>query len=207
MAAIPSRQRNKNGIGGGSTPRRHGAGGGAPFSSRDSPGHNNGTVRGTGAWGTGRLERSSPHFSHQAKAPPPQQHYHGQSSHGSGDGYRVACRDRWINVTKTMVGERTEVTTTNGYVYEGICHVITPGDPAAGGTRGMYKVRSLFAEGSFREQLTGAGSHKEHVKKKNWKKSKRQTCGILRCRHFISTDVGRWGRGVLRSFPHGASFT
>ena len=158
MAAIPSRQRNKNGIGGGSTPRRHGAGGGAPFSSRDSTGHNNGTVRGTGAWGTGRLERSSPHFSHQAKAPPQQQHYHGQSSHGD----RVACRDRWINITKTMVGEKSEVTTTNGCVYEGVCHVITPGDPAAGGTRGMYKVRSLFTAQQVVSESSSPRVHHTH---------------------------------------------
>ena len=52
-----------------------------------------------------------------------------------------------------MAGERSEVTTTSGCVYEGVCHVITPGDPAAGGTRGMYQVRSLFTvllAGSFR---------------------------------------------------------
>ena len=143
MAAIPSRQRNKNGIGGGSTPRRHGAGGGAPFPSRDSPSHNNGTVRPSGAWGTGRLERSSPHFSHQAKAAPlAPQH---QSSHGSSsDAYRVACRDRWINITKTMMGERTEITTISGCVYEGVCHVVTPGDPTGSGARGMYQVHFAF---------------------------------------------------------------
>lgn len=47
-----------------------------------------------------------------------------------------------MNVTKTMMGERAEITTTSGCVYEGVFHVLTPGDdPRPGGKRGMYRVR------------------------------------------------------------------
>lgn len=47
-----------------------------------------------------------------------------------------------MNVTKTMMGERAEITTISGCVYEGVFHVLTPGDdPRPGGKRGMYRVR------------------------------------------------------------------
>ena len=47
-----------------------------------------------------------------------------------------------MNVTKTMMGERAEITTTDGCVYEGVFHVLTPADdPRPGGKRGMYRVR------------------------------------------------------------------
>lgn len=143
MAALPSRHRNKGGIGGGSTPRRNGAGGGGPasFAARESPGSNNGAPRGSGAWGTGRLGRSFPP-ARQTTMPHNHHHHHHhvQTSSSAGDAYKVACRDRWINVTKTMMGERAEITTTSGCVYEGVFHVLTPVDPTPGGTRGMYQV-------------------------------------------------------------------
>lgn len=51
-----------------------------------------------------------------------------------------------MNVTKTMMGERAEITTTNGCVYEGVFHVLNPAgdDPRPGGRRGMYRVRLVF---------------------------------------------------------------
>lgn len=71
------------------------------------------------------------------------QHQHQQQQHGAADGYKVACRDRWMNVTKAMMGERAEITITSGCVYEGVFHVLSPGeDPRPGAKRGMYRVRA-----------------------------------------------------------------
>lgn len=105
-----------------------------------------------GAWGSGRLERSAPAFSASKQqhgggggsGSVPQQQQQQQHSAGApgSDGYKMACRDRWMNVTKTMMGERAEITTTSGCVYEGVFHVLTPGDdPRPGAKRGMYRVR------------------------------------------------------------------
>ncbi|CAM9830872.1 unnamed protein product, partial [Ectocarpus sp. 6 AP-2014] len=140
-------------MGGGS----RGTAGGSSFSSRDSPrGNSNSSANGggstprgsgnsgMGAWGSGRLERSAPAFSaskqqHGGGGSVPQQQ-HSAGAPGS-DGYKMACRDRWMNVTKTMMGERAEITTTSGCVYEGVFHVLTPGeDPRPGAKRGMYRV-------------------------------------------------------------------
>ncbi len=47
-----------------------------------------------------------------------------------------------MNVTKAMMGERAEIATTSGCVYEGVFHVLSPGeDPRPGAKRGMYRVR------------------------------------------------------------------
>lgn len=149
MASIPRpmRSSSKNSMGGGSR------GGGF---SRDSPRGGNsangstprGSSGGTGAWGTGRLDRSSPVFSASKQQQgssggggDQQQQQHPAGASGSSS-YKMACRDRWMNVTKTMMGERAEITTTSGCVYEGVFHVLTPGDdPRPGGKRGMYRVR------------------------------------------------------------------
>lgn len=121
--------------------------------SRDSPrGRSNGcTPRGggggggTGAWGSGRLDRSLPARHGNGGDAGGQQQQRSPSAAGvnAGDGYKVACRDRWMNVTKTMMGERAEITTISGCVYEGVFHVLTAGnDP--GGKRGVYRVRCCF---------------------------------------------------------------
>lgn len=132
MSTIPRRNSGFRGSIGGGTPRgpRHSSGGGVLSSSSFGPSRDqigSSTSRSTGAWGTGGVgsnrlsERSAPTMP-------------------VGDAYKVACRDRFINLTSTMMGERAEVTTVNGCVYDGVLCVLTPRDPEPSGTRGCYKV-------------------------------------------------------------------
>lgn len=141
MATLP---RRKSGMGsaGGSTPRgpRHSSGGGGSTPGPSFRDHAPRTP--AGAWGSGRMgERVSPTMPLSAGGGG-NGVGGGRAGSGSpqGDRYRVACRDRWINVTKTMMGERAEIVTVNGCTYEGVIHVLTPVDPAPGGTRGLYQV-------------------------------------------------------------------
>lgn len=167
---------NKNSMGGGSRgggggfstssrdSPRHGS------STSSTNGGTNGTAPrgnsgGTGAWGSGRPSFAAPPKQQQQQQQHGHGHGHGHGSNSSsstgsqqqqrssstaaaavGDGYKLACRDRWMNVTKTMMGEHAEITTTSGCVYEGVFHVLNPAgdDPRPGGRRGMYRVRLAF---------------------------------------------------------------
>ena len=149
MASTLSRRK---GVG---TPRRNngaGSSGPTPFSARESMSHTNGAPHGTGVWETGRLERSLPsvhHHSTMSSSSHHHQHHHQQAvlhnnyNASSGkNGYKTACRDRWINTSKTMMGERAEVAMSSGCIYEGVIHVLTPSGPTPGGSRSMYQVRT-----------------------------------------------------------------
>lgn len=133
MATVPSRQqRPKNGGIAGASPRHSGNG---SFSARESPGNGAPPPHPRGAWGAGRANCSEvQRSSGDASKPPPQQ----------SSAYTAACRDRWVNITKAMMGEKTEIASINGCVYEGVFHVLTPADPKPGGTRGMYQVCLLY---------------------------------------------------------------
>lgn len=145
MASVPRPVRNTRGGLKGAFSRGSPRGGGGPENSQHG---RQVQASGMGAWGSGRLERNSPARQGNGSDAGGQQQQRSPSSAGGGnvrDGYRVACRDRWMNVTKTMMGERAEITTTSGCVYEGVFHVLTPGDdPTPGGKRGMYRVRFLL---------------------------------------------------------------
>lgn len=136
MATLPRRNSGLRGGIAGGTPRgpRHSTGSGPPSStfgsSRDQA--TNSTPRATGAWGTGGVGSGSRVSERSSPARP-----------AGGDAYKVACRDRWIDVTRTMMGQKAEITTTDGCTYEGVFHVLTPAEPAPGSTGGLYKVRVM----------------------------------------------------------------
>ncbi|CAM9589647.1 unnamed protein product [Chrysoparadoxa australica] len=44
----------------------------------------------------------------------------------AGDAYDITCRDRFIGIAKSMVGERVEVQMKDGSTHEGIFHTCTP---------------------------------------------------------------------------------
>lgn len=166
MATLP-RRKGLGGPGLGATTPRRGSHG-SSFGSRDHGGSSGSTPRGgpgpppPNAWG--RVERSS--------APPPAAVAMSPSSIPAGDAYKVACRDRWINVTKTMMGERAEVVMLSGCTYDGVFFVLTPVDPTPGqqqGRRGgMYTVRfgvgvGLGLSGVFRKLLHNTSKAQLHV--------------------------------------------
>lgn len=59
--------------------------------------------------------------------------------------YDAACRDRWVNVSKNMMGERAEIAMSCGTIYDGVIHVIAP----AVGSRGVYQVKGFFGGCGF----------------------------------------------------------
>lgn len=59
--------------------------------------------------------------------------------------YDAACRDRWVNVSKNMMGERAEIAMSCGTIYDGVIHVIAP----AVGSRGVYQVKCFFGGCGF----------------------------------------------------------
>lgn len=74
------------------------------------------------------------------------------------DAYKVACRDRWINVTKTMMSERAEIITTNGCTYEGVFHLLTPVNVLPDGNRGLYQVRCFCVTSHHYQKLGEVGA-------------------------------------------------
>lgn len=141
MATLPRRKSAGGGIAGtgGTTPR------GSRGTHGTSFGRDHGSARGgagvppppPNAWGRIPTERIS-------AAPAPPAKCSAVAGVALADGYKVACRDRWINVTKTMMGEKAEIVTMSGCTYEGVFHVLTPVDPMPGqqgrNNGGMYQV-------------------------------------------------------------------
>lgn len=155
MASTISRRKSL-----GNPRRNEGAGGSSPnpFFARESTGQTHVTPNCTWAWGAGRLDRSSfsghPHsamptpWAQQQHHQQQQQQLQHQSSHArsSKDEYTIACRDRWLNVSKTMMGERAEIAMYCGSIYEGVIHAIAPKGPTPGGTHCSYQVKHLNSE-------------------------------------------------------------
>lgn len=136
MATLPRRNSGlRGGIGGGAPrgPRNSTGGSGSqgPFgSARDQSA--NTTPRATGAWGTGGVGGSSSRVTERSSRPTQ-----------SGEWYKTACRDRWINVANTIMGQETEIITTGGCTFEGVCHVLLSGECTPGGNRGKTKVCAI----------------------------------------------------------------